>query len=116
MAKDDYYTMVYKFLRYLYECLKESTPTDPVKIATGSKMFPVDAEYRDYLLRNLAQEGYITGVKLLPIIGAEEPAVRVQNPKITPQGISYIQENSTMGKVEALLFKAGEIAGSIFLG
>ncbi len=43
MAKDDYYTMVYKFLRYLYECLKESTPVDKTIIAAGSKMFPVDA-------------------------------------------------------------------------
>ena len=57
MAKDDYYTMVYKFLRYLYECLKESAPADPVKIAAGSKMFPVDAEYRDYVLRNRRQSG-----------------------------------------------------------
>ena len=116
MAKDDYYTMVYKFLRYLYECLKESTPVDMARIAAGSKMFPVDAEYRDYVLRNLTQEGYLTGVKLMPIIGAEEPGVRICNPKITPKGISFIQENSTMGKVEALLFKTGEIAGSIFLG
>lgn len=116
MAKDDYYTMVYKFLRYLYECLKESTPVDKTIIAAGSKMFPVDAEYRDYVLRNLATDGYITGVRLVPITGADEPGVKVMNPKITPQGISYIQENSTMGKVEALLFKAGEIAGSIFLG
>ena len=53
MAKDDYFVLVYKLLRYLYRCLKQGTPADWDLISPNSKDFPVNQEYLAYLLSYL---------------------------------------------------------------
>ena len=41
------------------------------------------------------EEGYITGVVLIPIIGQSAKGVRITSDiRITPKGIEYLQDNS----------------------
>ncbi len=45
MAKDDYFVLVNKFLRYLYKCLKQGISPDWSLLAPNTKDFPVHEEY-----------------------------------------------------------------------
>ena len=48
MAKDDYFVLVYKILKYLYKCLKSGTSIDFNYLAYETKDFPVHKEYFQY--------------------------------------------------------------------
>ena len=52
MAKDDYFPMLYKLLKYLYRCLKEDRKPDFNILAPKSKDFPVGEDYFFFLLSN----------------------------------------------------------------
>ena len=49
MAKDDYFVLVNKFLRYLYKCLKQNIAPDWNLLAPNTKDFPVHEEYFTYM-------------------------------------------------------------------
>lgn len=95
MAKDDYFYIVYVLLSYLYKCLKKGTAVTPEKLdELGSKY---SSEYWTYVLTNLSDDGYITGItKITTLMGESYKATNV---KITPKGIEYLNENSTMKKI-----------------
>ena len=42
MAKDDYFVLVNKLLRYLYKCLKDNLQPDWNLMAANTKDFPVN--------------------------------------------------------------------------
>lgn len=104
MAKDDYFVLAYKFLRHLYDCLKEGRQPDRDYLKAGTKDFPIGEEYWEYLVRNLASEGMIEGVALLPVLGSPDPRIKIMSgPRITPKGIEYLQDNNMMKKAANFL-------------
>ena len=106
MAKDDYYVLAAKVLVYLYKRLKKKTSEDLSYLSPYTKQFPVDAEYFDYVIENLARQGMIEGVVVTPVWGAH-PLVEIsQTIRITPAGIDYLQENSKIRKILELLPEA----------
>lgn len=56
MAKDDYFVLVNKLLRYLYKCLKQGIALDWELLAPGTKDFPIHEEYFAYMLSHLNQK------------------------------------------------------------
>lgn len=104
MAKDDYFVLVYRILEYLYKCLKNSTKVDVKYLKPLSKDFPVECEYWSYIIRNLLEEGYIENVALIPVDGAEPIVKILDNVRITPKGIEYLQDNSKMQQVKRFVF------------
>ena len=114
MPNNDYYKLVYKILKYLYECLKASEPIDINNFRPGSKHFPVEEGYMDYIWRNLAAEGLIAGVDTIPILGARRPSVKITSElEITPKGIAYLEENSIMKKIEHTIKSVTELISII---
>jgi len=109
MAKDDYFVIVYRLLKYLYDCLKRSkTPNMEV---LDADFFSIKEPYWEYIVRNLYTEGYISGIVLFPVLGRSEKAVKITpDIKITPKGIQYIEENSVFQKVKEAV---KDIAGII---
>ena len=59
MAQDDYFVIVYKLLKYLYDCLKKGTKASE-EILTP-EFFGINEDYWEYIIRNLYQEGYVDG-------------------------------------------------------
>lgn len=110
MAKDDYFVLVYKLLRYLYRCLKQGIPVDWNLVSPSSRDFPVNQEYFTYLLSHLLEDGYIEGIAEVQKVGRSVQFKETDGLRITPAGIAYLQENSIMKKVEKALGPAGEIA------
>lgn len=113
MAKDDYFVLVNKFLRYLYKCLKRSSSPDLNLLAPNTQDFPVSEEYFCYMLTHLLADGYIEGIAECKTIGGPVQLKETTGLSITPKGIEYLEENSTMKRVTELLGPAGEIAGAI---
>lgn len=110
MSKDDYFVLVYQLLRYLYRCLKEGTPASRSIVAPNTENFPVSQQYFTYLLSHLLADGYIEGISEMRVINAPTQFKKTTGLAIAPKGIAYLEENSTMKRVQEFLDPAGEIA------
>ncbi len=110
MAKDDYFVISYRILIYLYGCLKEGQLASLEYLRYDTNDFPVKKDYWQYILRHLYEEGFIEGVVLIPILGQNIKGIKLTDQlTITPKGIAYLQENSTMQKAKAFLKDLKEI-------
>lgn len=98
MARDDYFVIAAKVLDYLYKCLKKGIAPDPELLSPEA--LGINESYWNYVFQNLAEYGYITGVITRKLMGNPEIQVKIQygSLKITPLGIEYLAENSTMKK------------------
>lgn len=113
MAKDDYYVLVYKILRHLYDCLKKGTEVNWNELQPNSKKFPIPESYWDYIWFNLWNEGFITGVTRVPIVG-DTPKVKLTSKlQIAPKGILYLEENSTMRKIGSTILGVADLVTNI---
>lgn len=114
MAKNDYHVLAFRLLAYLYACLKSGEEPSHDYIRYGTDRFPIGEAYWYYLLTNLYNDGYISGVALIPIAGCPEKGVKLlPNLCITPKGIEYLQENSMMNKAKDFLKTIKEIVPGI---
>jgi hypothetical protein len=102
MAKDDYFVIVYQVLWYLYDCLKKNQQVDAALLSGLN--FSIPETYWDYILRSLVNEGYVTGVAVMTVLGSRDGLLRIEpNVKITPKGIQYLYDNSLFQKVKRTL-------------
>ena len=62
MARDDYFVIVYKLLKYLYDCLKRGVC--PASEILSAEFFGIADDYWEYIINNLYQDEYIDGVTL----------------------------------------------------
>lgn len=114
MVKNDYFTIVYYILKYLYECLK--TGEKPCENILNLEQYPVKLEdsYILYIYKNLFDGGYIIDLDIvnIPRLGTKENLMYIrdyENIKITPLGIEYLIENSTMQKAYEIMKDFAEI-------
>lgn len=113
MAKDDYFVLAYKLLRYLYRCLKEGERADWDLLSPNTREFPIGQEYFAYLLSHLLADGYIEGIAKVRKLSSPLRFKETTGIAITPKGIEYLEENSTMKRVGEFLGPAGEIANVV---
>ena len=62
MARDDYHVIVYQILSYLYMQLKHGKDIDASLIRHDSKYLQINRKYWTYVIVNLLNEGYISGI------------------------------------------------------
>lgn len=103
MAKDDYYVIAYRILAYLYTCLKAGEEPDLSYISADSEAIQISQNYWEYIIRNLYEDGYLEGISLLPVIGRQTPGIKLRGVMITPKGIDFLQNNSSMAKARDFL-------------
>ena len=106
MANNDYFVIVYRVLKYLYDCLK--TDMKPETIYLISSTYNIPDGYWSYIIISLINENYIKGIEVNTtkdgvIFGALQDAV------ITPKGIEYLFENSLLEKAKKTLKDAKEM-------
>lgn len=106
MAKDDYFVIVYRVLKYLYDCLKEGKK--PEVSFLHASMYSIPENYWTYIVVSLLNEKYIDGVVLHEtkdgvVLGNLQEAI------ITPKGIEYLFENSLLAKAKRTLKDIKEI-------
>lgn len=114
MAKDDYHVIACKILSYLYSCLKQCEIPGFEYLTYSTDDFPIQRGYWEYIISHLLSEGYIEGVKTIPVLGRKLPAIRMTTEiSIMPRGIEYLQENSAMKKALEFLKTAKEVIPGI---
>ncbi len=110
MARDDYYVIVYQILAYLYVCLKMDEPVNPNLLQHDSKMLNINRNYWAYIMENIQEQGYIKNVKLTFAMGHNLFDADLSSCQITPKGIEYLCENSTLKKAYRFLKEVKGIA------
>ncbi len=103
MAKDDYHVIVYQILAYLYTQLKAGEPVDPKILEPGSKYLSINERYWSYIMKNLVQDGLISGVVISKPWGESTIVAGLEYAMITPRGIEYLTDNSFLIKAKEFL-------------
>lgn len=110
MAKNDYYVIAYQILAYLYQSLKNGIDIDTKMLMPNSRLLQVNERYWSYIIYNLSTEGYIDGVDFVPLDNLKIPYIaRMDDCMITPKGIEYLCENSSIKKAFRYLKEIKEI-------
>lgn len=110
MAKDDYHVIVYQILSYLYQRLKKGEDVDGRMLLHDSPLFQINKKYWAYIIYHLHESGYAEGAGFLRIDGLDVPMpVKLECMRITPTGIEYLCNNSTLEKAKAFLKDIKEI-------
>lgn len=116
MAKDDYYVIACKILIYLYRRLKKKVKITPEEyLIPLTKDFPIDEEYFLYVLEKMQEKSYIENVLFKRAWGGDIIAVDIDKIRITPDGIDYLRNDSTMSKLAKIIPEAASIF-SLFQG
>lgn len=110
MAKNDYFVIVYRILKYLYSKFMEGE--DAELDVFGPDALKINNGYWTNVIESMLKDGYIEGVVVIPRLGGA-PDVRVDNIRITSKGIEYLQENSMMKKAKVVLKGINEFKGFI---
>lgn len=100
MAKDDYFVLAYRILKYLYECFKAGERADTDMF--GPAALGINNGYWVNLLESLYNEGYITGVEFPSAVGSIRGA-KIYDARITQKGIEFLEDNSRMKKAAEFL-------------
>lgn len=100
LAQNDYFVIVYRVLKYLYDCLKAGEKPEPAHLVASTYNIPEN--YWAYILLSLINEEYVKGVVINPtkdgvLFGDLQEAI------ITPKGIEYLFENSLIEKAKKTL-------------
>lgn len=107
MGKDDYYTLVCKILVFLYKKLKGQEKTETLEyIAPYTKDFPVEKDYLWYVVEQMVNQGFVDKVNIVRAWGGDIVMMDYSRMRITPAGIDYLRENSTMRKIVETLKEA----------
>lgn len=100
MAKDDYHVIVYKILAYLYMRLKNGEEVEAEQLMYNGNLFNINRKYWVYILYNITECGYIKGLTNIKVGDGYYLKEQFKNCEITPKGIEYLCENSTIEKAK----------------
>ena len=116
MVKNDYDTILYKLLVYLYACMKREIRFDDAVFNATVRDLAGDEQYFNEILNMAQGEGLICGVVIVPTWGTD---LLIGSPmadmKITADGIHYLKENSQMMKVGKMLVESVDIFASLII-
>ncbi len=107
MPRDDYFAIAYKTLDYLYSCMRRGVVPELEHIAYDSKAISINRTYWEDIIRNLAEDGLISGVAISRIT----QKLLIMDLRITPKGIQYLEENSMMQKASRAVKTVFETIG-----
>nr|WP_321314943.1 YjcQ family protein [uncultured Ligilactobacillus sp.] len=108
MAKNDYYVLVYRILTYLYNCLKDDVEVDMTKLTP--EWLGINKRYFEYIFDTLSDEGYILNKAYDIDMAGKHLKSDIM---ISPTGISFLHENSTIQKVKNSIKDISDIIGNI---
>ena len=95
----DNFKIIYKILSTIEQSM-DYEEFDPNAIMPES--LGVSRARWESIVTALVQDGYITGVELLPIMGKRMPQVRLIAPRLTLAGMEYLADNTMMKKAYRL--------------
>ncbi len=103
MAQNDMEVLIYKILRYLYECLKTGHQADLADVSPNCKLFQIPCEYWFVIMKEIHDGGYVDGLIIVDTKTFHEVKQIDGKLRITEKGREYLCENSVMKKVAEAL-------------
>ena len=102
MAKNDMEVIMYKILRYLYECMKTGKTPDLADIMWKCRMFDIPKADWLAIMQELIEDEYVGGLRF---VGAKdmEQVLQVGNIKITKKGRDFLKDESVLSKIKPVL-------------
>lgn len=91
---DGFFDVCYIILTELYANIKHNKKTDPRAI--NSDRFDISAGYLAEILYYLHEKGYVTGLNAFVSEAGTKIIQLLDETKITPAGIYYLEEDSAM--------------------
>ena len=117
MASNDMEVLMYKILRYLYECLKNTKDTKLEDFAWYSKLMDVPKEYWMEVIKTLVEKGYIEGFKIIGETKSSKLHIQTDQPfNITFDGICFLNENSRMKEAKEFCSESFNVLLSASIG
>lgn len=89
------FKIIYKILKTI-EMSMDFEEFDEYSISP--EVLGVSQERWKILINELVNEGYVTGITLIPVIGKLTREPRIAKPALTLKGMEYLEENSLMKK------------------
>lgn len=117
MAKNDYFVIAYKILKYLYECLQQGKPPCVEEFCHNSQLFGIEIpeSYWQEIIAELHDKGYIKGVMPVRSIGVS--GIKFSpDLAITMTGVEFLTENDKMKKVQGYVGKGFETLLKLIIG
>ena len=99
MARNDMEVIMYKLLRYLYECMKNDIHPDLKKYGWKSELFDIPKAYWCKILHILIEKKLVTGFSVIK----SKDGIQIQIDSavaITFEGREFLRDNSGMKKAE----------------
>lgn len=111
MAQNDFFTIAYKILEYLYRCMQNGvSPRYDDYNCTSELLGDIPEAYWCNVMRILIENGYIDGAWVVSIARQTHPGIKTSGQtSITLKGIEYLQDNSKMQQAKKIFGKATEI-------
>lgn len=114
MAKDDYHVIVYRMLVYLYACMKRKIMFEETTFEAAVRKYVVSDEYFADILRMMQEEDLIKGLLFVPAWGGDVIlASDIDEARITPKGIRYLEENDKMKTIGEKLKESIDIISKL---
>lgn len=114
MAKDDYHVIVYRILVYLYACMKRKIMFEEATFEAAVRKHVVSDEYFADILRMMQEEELIKGLLFVPAWGGDVIlASDIDEARITPKGIRYLEENDKMKTIGEKLKESIDIISKL---
>jgi hypothetical protein len=114
MEKDDYEVLVFKILTYLYAILKRKQVFDNEVFTKAVIGDQINKDYLNDILIFMEQDGLINGLQYKKIWGNQSLIINDLNEmKITPEGIHYLNDNSKMKEIKDFLIGKSDIIATL---
>lgn len=118
MVQNDMDVLIYKILRYLYECMKSGQTPELEAFSWESKLMSIPREYWMEIIAILVDKGYIEGFRIMRNRTKDVGLYIETNPpyKITYEGVGFLNSNSRMEKAKSFCGQAFIAALSSLVG
>lgn len=108
MAKDDMDVIIYKILRYLYDCMKAGKTPMLEDMCCSCKLFNIPQSYWKYIIYELIKSGYVRGF-IYSYTKDGLVVTMTDSVSITLDGVHFLEENKRMKKVKEFLGRSFEV-------
>lgn len=113
MAKDDMQVIVYKILRYLYECTKAGKRPELYNMCCECRLFRIPERYWCQIVLELIEAGYVRG--FIHFDSKDGTQIQMTDASsITLKGVQYLEDNGKMKEIQSFLGGAFEMVRSGF--
>ena len=118
MASNDMQVLMYKILKYLYECMKNGIEPKLEDFSWDSKLMDVPQSYWVEIIAILVEDGYIDGFSVMRNkVKDVKLHIQTNRPyRITYKGVCFLDENSGMKKEKEFLSSTFPVILSSVLG